>query len=313
MATGPKTRTISFFRLAWQAGDSPELQRFTQQIDWEALLLGLSTEPLQDRTVERLDERYVGAHLVVDQRYTLKLLKPRDEASWLEILDTQGDSKELKINGELVETSIVVFLDVGKNLIGVVRGSTSAPSAAAVADWLTDRMHRRGGLPAGGAVVAEPAMSHAQERMLRTADGASSATVRITAGAASQLHGDSPAVSRVAELARSLRDDWGDIVIEVTYKAPRGKAGAAARQRVLEEARELNALTDQADALKANLVYEEEGARARSEEIDFHHQRLTAKASIPTSDEDGSPIRNESAVRAILAEADRLGSELRQL
>ena len=51
-------------------------------------------------------------------------------------------------------------------------------------------------------------------------------------------------------------------------------------------------------------------AKAHQDEVNFISQRITASTSVPLTGNDGMPIRNESAVRAIIKAATDMRAEL---
>ena len=115
----------------------------------------------------------------------------------------------------------------------------------------------------------------------------------------------------MGDTLRRLKRQYGDIMVTVTLRVPRGKAYDAARTNLKEEAGRVLSIAGAAESASATLVTYDERSRARQEEIDFVSQRITAKRSVPLMGDNGEPIRNTSAVLAIRAAAEDLRDELR--
>ena len=313
---GEAKRTVSFFRVVTQ-NEAGVIERIKDQ-DWQKILEHVRHLSLEDRTVLGSSRQLIGNVMSVDGELALKLMEPRNENSWLEILkqsrETEGlDSEAIdpETIGKLVETTIVAFLGSG-NIVGMIRGSTASPTFAALAEWL-------GGLKIGGrglslrtgvAIVLEPALSQAQEEKLRKSDGVSKASVRMSTTKAEILNQIGSV--NIARTFKSLRETYGDIVVTITLKVPSGKANDAARLELKREAERLRAVSESAEAVSATLVTYDPESRSHSEEINFVAQRITAQATVPLTGDDGQPIRNDSAVRAILKAGFDLRKELDQ-
>jgi hypothetical protein len=152
----------------------------------------------------------IGEVLSVEGDYALKLMEPRDESSWLEILRLEGaaasgggaeapaggekfagegrDSAAVPPSsiGQLVETTIVAFVD--HNLFGMIKGSTSSPSHTAVAEWLDHKINGKRLVPKKEyALVAEPALSKMQRVKPKAANGVREATGRVSTTKATAL------------------------------------------------------------------------------------------------------------------------------
>lgn len=117
----------------------------------------------------------------------------------------------------------------------------------------------------------------------------------------------------IADTLQRLKRTYGDITVTVTLRVPRGKKYDDARRTLKQEAERLQNVTGAAESVSATLVTYDAESRAHQEDIDFISQRITAKKAVPLTGEDGSPIRNSSAVRAILAAAADMRTELNSL
>lgn len=312
MATGKSAslkRTVSFFRLVVEQ-QSGQITQFPDQ-SWQALLGQIGLMKVRQRTYAGPTRRLIGQALLVDDEYALKLMEPRDENSWLEIVKAEEEAKPFDPTslGTLVETTIVVFLPQ-KNIFGIIRGSTSSPSQTALAEWLDHLRVKDKRLLSDDMQVlrAEPALSQSQRARLDSADGASVASIRISTNKAQQL--EDVGSRELANSLKSLKQIYGDILVTITLRVPRGKENDAARRELKKEAQRLQTVAGEAEALSATLVHYDAEQRANQEDVDFVSQRITASMGVPLLGDDGTPIRNESAVRAILAAARDLRGEL---
>jgi hypothetical protein len=254
----------------------------------------------------------IGEVLTVDDQYSLKLMEPRDENSWLEILRQENSAEALDpaALGELVETTVVDFLPEG-NLVGIIRGSMSSPTHTALAEWLDNVKvnGRRLFEEPNCSLRAEPALAKSQRAKLDTAAGASMTSLRISTSMAEEVHAAGSEI--MGDTLRRLKRQYGDIMVTVTLRVPRGKAYDAARTELKEEAARVLSVAGAAESASATLVSYDERSRSRAEEIDFVAQRITAKTMVPLTGDNGEPIRNTSAVLSIRAAAHNLRDELR--
>lgn len=306
-------RTVSFFRLVIQDADHEHKQLPPQ--DWQQLLKNVEPWDIHQRTHTSPTRRLIGEVLTVDGDKALKLMEPRDENSWLEILKVAssagGDTEAVDVKkiGQLVETTIVVFLPE-KNLVGIIRGSTSSPTHTALAEWL-DHLKISGKRLVPNekqSLVAEPATAKSQSKKLAQADGVSMASVRMSTNKANQL--EAVGATTLANTLKTLKKTYGNIFVTITLRVPSGNANAAAREELKREALRLEAVAGSAEAVSATLVTYDQESRAHSEEVNFVSQRITTKTQVPLTGDDGEPIRNGSAVRAILRAAHTLRGDL---
>jgi hypothetical protein len=306
------TRTVSFFRVVVH-DDSGTPVQFPHQ-DWQTLLGKVNALPLLERTYQGPTRKLIGEVLSVDGDYALKLMEPRDENSWLEILQgAQGaqpvDAKKI---GELVETTIVTFL-FEKNLFGVIRGSTSSPSHAAVGEWLNNLQigGQRLVQDAKHIVTAEPALSQIQQKQLSTSDGVGTASMRVSTSQATALQNAGATI--VGDTLKKLKNTYGDIIVTVTLRIPQGKANDAARKALKAETQIWESSGAKPEAISATLVNYDGQSKAHQQEVNFIAERITMQRGVPLTDNAGNPIRNDSAVRAILGAAQDMAQELKSV
>lgn len=309
MAANAPSRTVTFFRVAAQTADGPV--QFPHQ-PWQKVLAKVIDMDLVARTYQGPTRRLIGEVLIVDGDYALKIMEPRDDDSWLEILEQASGSAapvDEDTLGTLVETSIVAFLDE-KNLFGIIRGSTSSPTHSAVAEWL-DHL-TLDGKPlletAKAHLIAEPALSHRQRKKLDTSDGVNEAMMRISTSQAQALEQAGSEI--VGTTLKNLKHTYGDLVVTVTLRVPRGKDHDEARRLLKEETQRWESVREKADAVRATLVHYDAEAHAHAEKVNFVSQRIAIQKGVPLTDDQGDPIRNDSAVRAITTAAWELRAEI---
>lgn len=306
MAVKSKTRTISFFELVQISGT--QTKRFAHT-DWSKFFEILNKEPLASRVHKGPDRTLIGDFVSFDEALHLKLMKVRDESAWLELYDSTADSvSELEIEDkqDLLETSIVCFLPFG-NVIGIVQGSIAAPSASAVAEWINGLNFVK-----NVKVAAEVMMSTEAVNKLAKSPEASRLEATIHTSKASALEAKG---SSLGKTLKAITHDYGEMKVTVILQASRakGKARAETRAALRKEAKALESMDDGVSKLKANLIYYDGSDQSGTEMVDFVKGRITAKRDIATTAEDGSPIRNSSAVAAILAVAEEHEDELRKI
>jgi hypothetical protein len=304
-------RTVSFFRVCLELDSTREVRRLPD-CDWQSFLAEIASFKVSERTYEGPTRRLIGEVLTVDNEYALKLMEPRDENSWLEILRQENSAEPFDpaAIGELVETTVVDFLSTG-NIVGIIRGSMSSPTHTALAEWLENIKiggHKLFEDPKG-IVRAEPALAKSQRVKLDAADGASMTSLRISTSMADEVRAAGSEI--VGDTLLRLKRKYGEIFVTVTLRVPRGKAYDAARAELKEEAVRVQSVAGAAESASATLITYDVNSRARQEEIDFVAQRITAKKTVPLMGENGQPIRNTSAVLAIREAAKDLQDELR--
>ncbi|MBS9371578.1 hypothetical protein [Rhodococcus sp. B50] len=304
MATGE--RTISFFRV--MAYKSPTANVPMEDADWYEVLTFLSKQPLEKRTSNVGGRILIGEILFYEERAHLKLLKVRDIEAWLGIYnDNEKSVQDIQLDetNQLYETSIVSFLEFG-NILGLIQGSTSAPTASAVVEWL----EALGVFGQDVHLAVEAVLSSEARRKLTRAPEASRIETRISTTKAQALEARG---SRLSGILRKVNEEFGPITVTLILQASRAKENTETRQILRAEAESLAAAADENDLgkAKARLLYYDAEDNASTQNVDFIRQRITAKRKIGSFDDEGQPIRNESAVKAILQVVAEHESELR--
>ena len=309
-AKGPRSRerTVNFYEIVKYVNATKNDRM--KQADWDGILTALSKSPLKKRVWNGPEKTLIGEVMHVDGSYHLKLMLVRDQDAWLEVYDTKADSiGELVLDdaSQLLETSIIAFLPFG-NVIGLIQGSTTAPTPGAFASWLNGL----GVLGKGFVVDTQPMVSHEIQKMIKQSTELDRIAVKVHTNKADALEARG---SGLSGLLKTVKSEYGPMVVTIILAPGRAKDKAEGRHAIREEAKIIADASDNNEvrSAKARLVYIEADDKRKGIDVDFAKQKITAKKNIATSAEDGSPIRNESAVRAILEVAAEFDAELRKI
>jgi hypothetical protein len=303
-----RERTINFYQIKKYKNRS--VNEKIKHSDWNAILGTLVDVPLGKRVWNGPTRTLIGEVLKVDENLHLKLMLVRDQDQWLDVYDPDAQSiKDLDLGeaGQLLETSIIAFLPYG-NVFGIIQGSTTAPTPSAFTDWLNGLKI----LGIDGQVEAEVMVSHEAQKLINQSSEATQIEVKMHTNKADALEKQG---SKLSQILRTVSAEWGPMTVTVILRASKAKDRTEGRALLRAEASRIQQATDDNDvsSAKAKLVYFDADETSRSEEVDFVKQRITAKKKIATTGEDGSPIRNTSAVAAILGVAADYDEELRAI
>jgi hypothetical protein len=302
MAQKMRERTIAFYEIVSFASGSQD--RFQGEVDWQGFLTAIESEPLASRMLsgERI---LLGVAYYRDDRQHLMLHRVKDADEWLAVANFEnGEISELEsAAGEgYLETSVICFAGFG-NIVGIMEGSTSAPTHKSLENWLNFMK------VTPDKVAIRPLMAGAEVDMLRRASGISRIDFRV--GKLDKLgnkHG------RLATTLKRLGRDYGDARVTLTISIPRGKPRPGQvdeRQRLYEDVRELDdVIASAADKAQVKLLFMEgdDYGRARLTELVEHH--VTAKRRVQAVDEEGNSIRIQGAIDVIMDETFRNEGEL---
>jgi hypothetical protein len=294
MAQKMRERTIAFYEIV--SFESASQDRFQGEVDWQGFLTAIETEPLNGRTW--FGERtLLGVAQFQDDRQHLMLHRVKGADEWLAVANFEnGQISELEsaAGQGYLETSVICFAGFG-NIVGIMEGSTSAPTHKSLENWLnfmkatTDK------------VAIRPLMAGAEVDMLRRASGIQRIDFRV--GKLDRL-GDKH--GRLATTLKMLGRDYGDARVTLTISIPRGKPKPGEqdqRQKLYEDVLELDDVIESAaDKAQAKLLFMEgdDYGRARLTELVEHH--VTAKRRVAAVDDDGKSIRIRGAIEAIMGE-----------
>jgi hypothetical protein len=303
-----RQKTISFFELQKVTGHN-KTSRFKHS-NWDAILKTIEGKPLKTRVHNGPTRTLIGEVLPVGGKRHMKLLLVRDQDAWLSIYDPEADSVDdldLGKTGQLVETSVVAFLEYG-NVIGIIQGSASAPGVGALEEWLTGLSV----LGAGIELDSLPMVSHEAQKKLTQSSEASRIEVKMHTSKADALEKRG---SKLSEVLRTVNAEYGPMTVTVILQASRARDQSEGRLAVREEAQRVFEAVEAKEVAKAEakLIYIDPDETSHTEAVNFVKQRITAKRKIATTSDDGSPIRNEAAVRAILEVAAEHDTQLRAI
>ena len=271
-----RERTIAFYEVV-DVDKQGETSRM-DQVSWDQVLKMLEGTKLGDRVYEGKDKTLIGGVLCHDGEPHLKLMSVRDESAWISIYRPDAESiNDLETgNSALLETSIISFLAFG-NVLGMIQGSRSAPSAGAVAEWFNGL-----GL-VSGKVETQALISEESARKLRQSSEAARIETRVHTSRAEALerHG-----SRLSGIMRTIRQEYGPMTVTIILQASRAKASSEGRHMLKEEAFKLSEATDDdtVESAKAKLIYLDADEEATTEEVNFVKQKITAKRRVCSND-----------------------------
>ncbi|GII89450.1 hypothetical protein Ssi03_74400 [Sphaerisporangium siamense] len=293
-----RERTVAFYEIV-----SDKHERMTQ-IDWPKILAGLFGAPIKDRMVRGRLRTLVGQVVTYQETDHLLLGKVKDAAEWIEQVNFEDGSIEQFNSAEnrgLLETSVMCFLPYG-NIVGMIRGSTSAPGSNALAEWINGIDILEGEVDVR-AIVSKSAMDKIQK-----ADGAQTMEFRVGTSKAAAV---ADANTRLGRTIHTLRQEYGDAKITIIVDVPKDKSYRRAHRELLDDVMQLAAITDVAENARAKLTYFDATEEAEAESVNLMQERITAKRRISSFDAQGQLIRNSSAVGAIMTVAAEVEHALR--
>jgi hypothetical protein len=297
-----RERTVQFYEIV--KAESGEQLRMAQA-DWDSLLGSLASAPLAKRTYEA-ESTFIGNTITVDEEYHLLLHRVKSPGEWLSIINWDtGEWHELeeRAREDFLDSTVISFLPFG-NVMGLMQGSTSAPTHKSVETWLNGLKFYP-----DSTLVVRPVVSRAEVQRLRSASGASRIEIRVGSSKLAALEDQS---GRLASMLRRASEDYGNINVTLIISVPRGRARQEDRERLLEDLRDLeDVVPDVAERAQAALVYADPSGPEYTQLVELVEHHITAKRRVSALDPDGKSIRIMSAVHAIMAAADEHSAELR--
>ncbi|MDY7528464.1 MULTISPECIES: hypothetical protein [unclassified Cryobacterium] len=303
-----RLRTINFYEIVKYK--NPRVNERMKHADWNAILKSIKDVPLSKRVWEGPTKILIGEVLTVEGQHHLKLSLVRNQDAWLDVYNPEAQSiAELNLGdaGELLETSIVAFLGFG-NVIGMIQGSTSAPTPNALQEWLN-------GLKILGpnfTVETQVMVSHEAQELVKQSTEASQIEVKMHTNRADALEKRG---SKLSQIFKAVNAEYGPMTVTVILRASKARDQSEGRVAIRNEAKKLveAAGAKEVTSAKAKLIFVDADESTRTQEVDFAKQKITAKRKIATTGEDGNPVRNASAIQAILTVAESNHDELRAI
>ncbi|MEV0714045.1 hypothetical protein [Asanoa sp. NPDC050611] len=296
-----KERTVSFYEVVDVIeGD----QKRVAHRDWNGVLARLGRAKFRERIFEG-DTTLLGTVHTLQGEDHLLLHKVKAQEEWLSTIDmSTGEWSEMELAATTgyLDSSVVAFLPFG-NVIGLMQGSVGAPSHKALERWLN-------GLNLFATPVAvRPVVSKAEIDQLLMADGAVLVELRLG------THGADALIQKGGALSwgiRALRQEYGDIRINLAVSVPRGRGRERVRARLLDEIRYIaDVVPGSADAARAKLSYlAPGGGYTRLVELVEHH--ITAKRRVAAVNEKGQSVKILSAIQVIMDVSASHEAELRR-
>lgn len=295
-----RQRTVAFYEVVERV--EGQEHRFAPA-DWQTILTQLESWSLGQRRTQGSRD-LIGETYVAGLRSFL-LHRVKGDEEWLARADfTTGDIEQLETLATqgFLETSVAHFAEYG-NIVGLMQGSTSAPTHKALEEWL-NQVQPLGSID----LVVRPVMSQAELQRLQQAGGAQRIDIKVGNLDPANAHG------RLASSIIHLQElyDEADVTISISIPPGREFAGREKSQyrELYEDVEGLGAGISAADRAKVNLVYMDgdESGRRRIAELVEHH--ITAKKMVPVTNEAGEVVRIFGAVMVIRQALDEHADEL---
>jgi hypothetical protein len=284
---------VSFFEVQDENG-----RTLDEPIDWPEFLSYVARQNMEER------RHMVNGVFHWGQVYTYKatdhliLARRRDEVSSLDISTGEIVDTESEATKPWVEVSVVHFLP-NSNRFGFVLGSNAAPRVSSFAHWLNTHniLDQQ--------ITVAPVLDRDIMSKIRRAESAS--LVRVTFESnrfvdVTESHG-------LYEVARGLKEQFGDVVVELQLRTNKEHGGDRERREILEEAQRL-AGGGGFDKAVAGLSWHDDNGRIHKEDVDFVKHRLAKTMRITVTDRSGKSIKIASAIEAIYRAADQLKPDL---
>jgi hypothetical protein len=295
MATSVKKKTVAFYEILDADG-----QRLPATLDWDRIIGKLSAQRTRNRRHEIFSIPHWGkCYTYLDQNH-LVLARSREEGvSSLDVVTDEIIDSENDIKRPWVELSVASFLP-GTNKFGYVLGSQAAPRAASLVTWLNK--HNVVDAP----ISVGPVVN--QDILARLNGAAEASLLKVT------LSRDQVLAAQNSEgmfsAARVLSDSYGDVEVELVVKV----GGRASRRRREERINILNSargvIHSDFKSAVAELINFDENGRTERAKINLLQDRLAKKMDVSVTDDEGNPIRIQSAVTAIMRAIYELRDEL---
>lgn len=294
MANGStKERTVAFWEVVNADGQRQD------DVDWPDLLARLSlATPAQRRFTTSSRDLYGWIYTLAEtDTLVLSIVRERDNLPQRLLVDYTVSDFEMAEGEGVIESSNIAFFNPG-NILGMVRGSTSGPTTSALTEWMNglDLLEYP--------ISIRPLVRADVQRQLADADFGRAIVVRVNSSATDAL---AEATPRIASLTRMAQQQFGDVIVEMTIRVPQDAGHDAESRAILEEGRRL--AVAHPGVGRARLVYRSEETERRAE-VDFLADRLSTKVAVEVRDVEGNPVRNVSAVEAIMTAYEEFRPEL---
>jgi hypothetical protein len=295
MARRRRGALVAFFEVRDEDGDA-----LAEPVDWPGFLAYVSRQSMDNRCHSVNDAPHWGQVYTYNETDHLILARRRDEVSSLnittgEIVDTESDA-----SNPWVEVSVVHFLP-NTNRFGFVLGSNAAPRVTSLQHWINQHNIL------DEQISVAPVLDRKVLQKIRGADAASMVRVTFDPDRLADIHAHG-----LYEVAQGLKQNFGDVVIELQLSVTRSHGGRDEQAMMLREARNL-AGTGAFDKAVARLLWHDDGGKIYQDDVNFLNHRLARKMKIDLTDKEGKSIRIHSAIDAIYRASDYLKRDLYEL
>lgn len=287
-----KSRTISFFQIVRAKDEKPfpgiNWQEQLRKLDGSAITHRVNEKDLRGEVFKPSLMRYLELDVARDTA-------PRQRDR------TTNQRAPMLTNGETwepIEEAFFAFFD--NNIVGMVRSSQSAPSHAALAQWLNRS------LDPAERYYTKQIVSRERFQRLSAMRGVSVATFGLRP---QNVH--EPRTGLIGAMLAATEHIGPDLRVELRVVASRSKGHEESRN-LLAETLQINESIRSGDGggLDRAIVNGIPEAGGPVEPINLIEQNLTMKRDIVVSEEEGKSLDEESAVSAIREAHDFLRDDL---
>lgn len=296
MATRTKKKTVAFYEIFDQNGKS-----FPAPLPWDKVLARLAGQSVGSRGHVIGDTVHWGKTYTYDENDHFILARSRDEGvPSFDFMNDEIIDNETDIQKPWVEISVASFVPE-TNRFGFVLGSQAAPRPTSMAAWMNAHEVFEEPISAG------PVINH---DILAKLDGAAEARLVRVKLTSDQIEATQKSTG-LFSAAKTLADEHGDVEVELIVRVSgKGKKHRDwEREQILESTRGL--VGSDFKLAIAELIHYNDRGRAEVDRVNLLENRLAKKMDVSVTDNDGNPIRIQSAVAAIQRAIKILGSELR--
>jgi hypothetical protein len=309
MSRGTSEKTVNFYRV--MAVKPGELEpKVVAQLPWSDLMRSVATWTHGQRGVVMDGETFLGEPCLVSPEYHLCLARNKGQAEWLGRLDQSQAISELDPAEQerLFELTYIAFLSYG-NIVGLIRGSNSAPTARALAEWLTATQILGAGIRAAVLPCVDPdAMAE-----INSTTEATLAEIEVPAGS---IFGSTDGLG-LSQALSQLGSEYEASTYTIVLKAGRSAEDAPQRRAVHAFAVEIANLLRRSNVFvrsaKARLVItDSDVGHLRVESLDLLEQRISVRIRMSTADEAGKALTGTGAIHATLSRSAPMRAKLQR-
>lgn len=294
MATSLKKKTVAFYEVFDSEG-----RTIPEALPWDVFLARLHDEPVGRREHKLWNTVHWASAYPFDERDHFILARSREDApSTLDVATGEFIDHENDTQRPWVEISVASFIPY-TNRFGYVLGSSASPRVSSMEEWINKHEFFDAPISIGPAI---------NPNILARLNGAAQVKLLDVKLARGQVT-NNPQDHGIFTAARTLSEGYGDVDIEIVVKV----AGQVDRQHdterigLLEAAR--GVLGHDFKKAVAELLHFGENGKPETETVNLLHDRLATKMNVSVTDDEGNPIRIQSAITAIYRAIDKFRAE----